>query len=367
MGTDTESVAVRFAEGMTSDGLTVTNYHQSRSETLTLDLLPTTTDSPVATMLPTHHPTNVPTMNPMETPSANPTTLPTHDPTNVPSTPIPTLSPTVSTQMPTNIPTASPTEPSQMPTQIPSKNPTVDEGEYELCVEFGGEGEFEDVTLEIHRNVDTEMMRIQITGHNEGWFGFGFGRKTMPGTYAVIGSGTTFGVTERTLGLNSGGLLLSSSGDSTVLEDDDSRTVILERPYNVHGTYDFTHFLRCSTSSLSVMSAEGFSKSFGYHSGRAVGTATNKCCEEEETINAFELKQLQNEPVIRNWIIVFVVATCAFCAVAAFCLRKRQKRLYEESVSEMQRITSAVDERRRIYPDQIEIGRLDDTVRPITN
>lgn len=104
----------------------------------------------------------------------------------------------------------------------------------------------------------------------------------MPGTYSVIGSGSSdFDVKERTLASNAGGTLLSSSGDSSVLEDGDSRIVILEREYDVDGTYDFSDFMSCSTESISVISAYGSSDSFGYHSRRTAGTAGNDCCESE--------------------------------------------------------------------------------------
>lgn len=122
------------------------------------------------------------------------------------------------------------------------------------------------------------MMKIKLIGPDDAWFGFGFGSTTMPGTYSVIGQGSTLELVERTLGSNSGGTVLSSSGDSEVSDDGDTRTVILTRGYDEDGTYDFTNFMDCTTTSMQYISAHGSGNSFGYHASRTWGTATNECC-----------------------------------------------------------------------------------------
>merc|ERR1719242_2866187 len=276
----TSAMRVRFVYESDNGGLGITSKHSGYTASMTLDL---TTDAPT-TAAPTVSPTTgQPTVSPtIASPTMDPTTSPSEDPTSVPSksptmtgeTRDPTTEPT--TDPTTAVPTTSPTTYSPTTsTTFTTTTTTDDDDDYTLCVEQSGTGQ---VDLEIYRNEDTQMMKIKLIGPDDAWFGFGFGSTTMPGTYSVIGQGSTLELVERTLGSNSGGTVLSSSGDSEVSDDGDTRTVILTRGYDEDGTYDFTNFMDCSTSSMEYIAAHGSSNSFGYHASRTWGTASNNCC-----------------------------------------------------------------------------------------
>jgi len=84
---------------------------------------------------------------------------------------------------------------------------------------------------------------------------------------------------------------------------------------------------------------------------------------------SFEEGSDLSNPIERvlTWILVFVMAWCAVCVAAAFCMRKRQKR---QSLSEMEKMSTAVDETNEM--NEIEISVIDaaesgdETVRAIT-
>merc|ERR1719242_1519493 len=111
------------------------------------------------------------------------------------------------------------------------------------------------------------MMQIKIIGPTSRWFGVGFGSDSMSNTYSIIAHGDDFNVTERTLSSSSGGTELSVSGNVSVSESGDSRTLVLEREYNVDGTFDFTDFMECTDMSIDIISAKGSDTSFAYHGG----------------------------------------------------------------------------------------------------
>jgi len=229
--TSTETVSVRFAAGMVTDGLTVMSYHEHRTDTLTLDLRNPTT----------------------KTPSGSPTMEPT---------------------------------------------PTVDE--YELCVEksVAGVG-----NLEIHRNQKTHRMKMKISGPHGAWFGVGFGSTKMLGTYTLVGSGSEFTVSERTLGKHSAGSVLGTSGNLTLQEDGDYRMMVLDREYNFEGSYDFTDFMDCTQEHLKIIAAYGSSNKYGWHgfSRKTSATVHNDCCGPDA----------MDKAATRVWGGVSVIVACA--------------------------------------------------------
>jgi len=171
---------------------------------------------------------------------------------------------------------ATPT-PTMEPTMAPSASP-LDLGEFQLCVEKSGFGYGH---LEMYRN-QNHRMQIHITGPSYAWFSVGFGSNKMKGTYAIIGSGSPFDVQEKTLGWHSGGSLMESSGNYSITQSGNFRTIVLERDYNVAGHYDFTDFMECNSDSekeyIQVITAIGRSDTYKYHSLRTSGEAHNDCC-----------------------------------------------------------------------------------------
>jgi len=73
-----------------------------------------------------------------------------------------------------------------------------------------------------------------------------------------------------------------------------------------------------------------------------------------------------SDPVERvlTWVTLFVVAWCAVCVAAVFCMRKRQKR---QSLSEMDKMSLAVEETNEIEVSVIDAAESgDETVKAIT-
>lgn len=113
------------------------------------------------------------------------------------------------------------------------------------------------------------------------------------------------------------------------------------------GPFDFR--MR-STSGLEIESIGVLQSYTGGESGRMSETFDSGFSVEEGSD--------MSNPVERalTWVTIFIFAWCIVCVAAAFCMRKRQKR---QSLSEMQKMSTAVDETHEMTPNEIEVSVID--------
>ena len=108
----------------------------------------------------TLNPTSSPTLNPSLSPTSNPSLAPIKQPLD------PTLNPSLT--------------PTLNPTSTPSVSPVVTEtDDYEICAESEL---ITNIGLKLYRDAKNKMVKIEISGANTAWFGYGFGSAEMIGT-----------------------------------------------------------------------------------------------------------------------------------------------------------------------------------------
>jgi len=174
--------------------------------------------------------------------------------TDPPTTINPTAAPSASTATPTGIPTPSPEEASS--------------DDYEICATSEL---IDDVSLTVFRDATNEMLKIEISGSNTAWFGYGFGSAEMIGAYAVTVEGAdSLGVVQRTLdkqGTPPGSIV--TYGTTSISTDGSTTTGVLTMAYDGAAEFDFTPFLNCEIDSIGLIAAIGMSGSteMSYHGG----------------------------------------------------------------------------------------------------
>lgn len=186
----------------------------------------------------------------------------------------PTDAPSAATSPPSAGPTASPNDATDAPsaaTNPPSAGPTASPEEassddYEICATSEL---IDDITLTLFRDTTNKMARIQISGPNTAWFGYGFGSETMTGAYAVTVEGAdsaNLGVVERVLNQESAPGVTKTYGTSSISTDGSTTTGILDLAYDGAGDdFDFTNFLTCVDDSINIIAASGSTTTMGFH------------------------------------------------------------------------------------------------------
>lgn len=170
--TSTESVSIGFAEGKSSDSLTISSKHEwdsSDNGALTLDITATTTNSP------TPEPTDIPTESPTTDAPTAPTISPDPTPNPTPATPSPTPQPTAPSVSPTEDPTPSPVT----TTSTPTSAGTTEEDGVGCSSENGlvtATSSVDDIYIEFEIDCDTDTVNVMIeySAYNDNWFGIVF-------------------------------------------------------------------------------------------------------------------------------------------------------------------------------------------------
>jgi len=157
-------------------------------------------------------------------------------------------------------PTAAPSEATPSPEEASSDD-------YEICATSEL---IDDVSLTVFRDATNEMLKIEISGSNTAWFGYGFGSAEMIGAYAVTVEGAdsdSLGVVERTLdqqGSPPGATV--TYGTSSTTTTGSTVTGSLELPYEAEGFNIFSDFLNC-VGELDLIAAKGSTTTMAYHGG----------------------------------------------------------------------------------------------------